>query len=151
MPRTVRKLPPPAYRRHGGTASLTMKLAANLQRHWVMAFTSYMYTYRVRPEQRAEFVTWARGAGIPFWLSRPGLLSYRTYRVHAGNGVGIGLAEFESGEALGRMLDSPEWAKIADEFYSYVTETQSWVLGPGATGAEPLKPAASAVDGARPT
>jgi hypothetical protein len=38
------------------------------------------------------------------------------------------------------MLDSPEWAKILTEFQSYVTDLHSWVLGPGATGEEPLQP-----------
>jgi len=52
----------------------------------------------------------------------------------------VALAEFDSTEALGRVLDSAEWTKILIEFQSYVTGLQSWVLGPGATGEEPLHP-----------
>ena len=105
-----------------------------------MPLTTYMYTFGLQPDRRAEFVEWARTTGVPFWLSRPGLLTYRTYRVHAGSGASVALAEFDSGEALGRMLDSPEWAKILTEFQSYVTDLHSWVLGPGPTGEEPLQP-----------
>lgn len=106
-----------------------------------MPLTTYMYAFGIQSERRAEFVEWARTTGVPFWMSRPGLVSYRTYRVHAGRGASVGLAEFDNAEALGRMLDSPEWAKILDEFQSYVTELQSWVLGPGATGEQPMRPA----------
>jgi hypothetical protein len=105
-----------------------------------MPQTTYMYVFSVHSERRAELAEWARTKGVPFWLSRPGLLSYRTYRVHAGRGATVALAEFDSGEALGRVLDSPEWATILGEFQSYVTDLHSWVLGPGATGAEPLRP-----------
>jgi hypothetical protein len=105
-----------------------------------MSKTSYMYAFEVRPELRPGFAEWARTKGVLFWLSRRGLLSYRTYRVHAGSGASLALAEFESGEALGRVLDSSEWATLLTEFQSYITDPHSWVLGPGATGEEPLQP-----------
>jgi hypothetical protein len=105
-----------------------------------MPLSTYVYTFTPLADRRAEFVEWARSTGVPFWLSRPGLVSYRTYRVHAGSQASVALAEFEGGEALGRVLDSQEWAKILSDFQSYVTDLQSWVLGPGATGEEPLRP-----------
>ena len=39
-----------------------------------------------------------------------------------------------------RVLDSPEWVTSLSEFQSYVTDLHSWVLGPGATGEQPLRP-----------
>ena len=78
-----------------------------------MPLSSYMYTFSPRPERGADFVEWARARGVPFWLSRPGLRAYRTYRVHAGSGTSL-------------------------------TDLQSWVLGPGATGDEPLGPSPAA-------
>ena len=106
-----------------------------------MSITTYMYAYELRQERRAEFMDWARKTGLPFWLSRPGLLSYRTYRVHAGNATSMALAEFASAEDVGRMLDSPEWVTVLGEFQSYISDMRSWVLGPGATGEEPVRPA----------
>ena len=114
-----------------------------------MPLTTYMYTFGLQPDRRAEFVEWARTTGVPFWLSRPGLLTYRTYRVHAGTGASVALAEFDSGEALGRVLDSPEWASILAEFQAYVTDLHFWVLGPGATGEEPLRPTPQAPSGGK--
>lgn len=112
-----------------------------------MPVTTYMYAFGVRPERSADFAEWARTTGVPFWLSRDGLVSYRTYRVQAGRGASLGVVEFDTAEALGRMLDSTEWAKILGEFQSYVTELESWVLGPGATGEQPLRPAAGSQGG----
>lgn len=106
-----------------------------------MPRATYVYVFDVQPDRRTELAEWARTSGVPFWLSRPGLLSYRTYRVQAGSGTSMALAEFESGEALGRVLDSPEWAKILGEFQSCVSRMRSWVLGPGPTGDDVLRPA----------
>jgi len=53
------------------------------------------------------------------------------------------MAEFESAEALGQMLDTSEWASVLADFQSYVCDVHSWMLGPGATGDQPLRPAGS--------
>jgi hypothetical protein len=105
-----------------------------------MPRATYMYLFDVQPERHAEFVAWARDRGVPFWLSRQGLLSYRTYRVQSGAGLSIGMAEFESQEALDRVLNSSTWSEILAEFQSCVNNLAFWVLEPGATGDEPLRP-----------
>jgi len=84
-----------------------------------MPRATYLYSFDVPPERRTAFAEWARASGLPFWLSRPGLLSYRTYRVNAGSAASLSAAEFESSEALGRMLDSQDWVNILAEFHSY--------------------------------
>jgi hypothetical protein len=76
-----------------------------------MPRATYLYSFDVPPERRTAFAEWARASGLPFWLSRPGLLSYRTYRVNAGSAASLSVAEFESGETLGRRLDSQDWIK----------------------------------------
>lgn len=103
-----------------------------------MPRATYAYSFAVLTDRRAEFAEWARTTGVPFWMNRAGLLSYRTYRVQSGSGTSLALAEFESAEALGRVFDSTEWATILSDFQSFVSDLHSWVLGPGATGEEPL-------------
>ena len=61
----------------------------------------------------------------------------------------MALAELDSGEALGRVLDSPEWAKILSEFQSYVTDLPSLVLGAVATGEDPPRPTPQGLGEAR--
>src|SRR6266567_497772 len=87
-----------------------------------------MYSFEVRPERRADFAEWAHTRGVPFWLSRTGLISYRTFRVHAGSATSLAMAEFESAEALDQMLDTSEWASVLADFQSYVCDVHSWVL-----------------------
>ena len=106
-----------------------------------MPRATYLYSFDVRPERRTELAEWVRASGLPFWLSRLGLLSYRTYRVNAGSAASLSAAEFESGEALGRMLDSQAWIDTLAEFHSFTANFHAWILGPGSTGDEPLSPA----------
>ena len=105
-----------------------------------MPRSTYLYSFDVTPERRSAFAEWVRTSGLPFWLSRPGLLHYRSYRVNAGSAASLATAEFENSEALGRMLDSQDWVNILGEFRSYTANFQSWILGPGSTGDEPLGP-----------
>ena len=72
-----------------------------------MSLSTYMYAFGLQPDRRAEFVEWARTTGVPFWLTRPGLRTYRTYRVFAGSRASVALAELDSGEVLGRFWIRP--------------------------------------------
>ena len=113
-----------------------------------MSLSTYMYAFGLQPDRRAEFVEWARTTGVPFWLTRPGLRTYRTYGVCPGSGASVA-GRARQRRSPGSVLDSPEWAKILSEFQSYVTDLPSWVLGAVATGGDPPRPTPQGLGEAR--
>jgi hypothetical protein len=90
------------------------------------------YQFRIQPHQMAEFQTWARDRGMPFWETNDGVLRYRTFRKQSEasfqahlNGQsaqvhGISQVEAESLEALQRIIASQAFKAIQNEFLSLI-------------------------------
>jgi hypothetical protein len=84
------------------------------------------YSYVVDKDKEEKFRKWNSEIGGPYFRSIPGLKEIRDYSF-SGSNRKKSIIEMESYEALGKVLDNPEFKEITSKFAEF-THGLEWTM-----------------------